>query len=474
MSKFSTSALYLMFIAIAAGCQSPPAGAQASVAPEPEPVARSEERYYERRTDKPRVADAQQSAAAVAEIVRLYWQGHDDDALSPIRFVPAAPRPESIGQRILILEDHIVPPSSLLRYRHRVLEFLKVSFESPQRYSTFVPRAEANSRLARISDYLAGLPYHVPVRSLVDLKEMLLPIRTLDLKNDEQLQAHVGVVFDLLADLNPEAQFVLAEIPFAKIPKELFCHFDEDESLPRIEGFLDRSFSSLQQAIQRNGITHVNISYEPSRGSIRANFREFCGRELDWIDGRTVDALLYTYAGFYERLSQVPGAVVFKSLPNSPERWSDPSSESDLLDCTPYANFVRVGFFARANSRLGEEGGAYDRVKAFAGQGGNSRCASVFVNGGFEGDNPELTGRYGPRPLFKRFWGLTFSPEKEGMATSWAAPLALSHSIFLAHAFADEMGRAPTREELLQRLTHGQASWMIDPLLHDQFELNVR
>ncbi len=425
----------------------------------------------------PRVATLTQSLDAAAKINRVIdiWNERcavPDCPTTAINFSPAESTVESLGQRILILESFFVPDSAMLRYRNRILGFYKFSETAPK-YEEYFPDTEVYTPLEEISKYLSDLPYHVPAEAL-DLSRIKKSGFSRTLKH-QPFMAHGVPIFDWLADLAPEAQFVIAQSPNSLFSLDFLCHFDEGENLTKMTTTISHAVIEVLRLIDRHQISYVNISEAPSPEGLKRNYAIACestgSKPFSAISRKAIERFLKLEAFVFKKLSEIPEISVFQGLPNDDHTVYRPENSSDELVAANYENFVRVGYFATADYDFDERGG-FDSAVLDRGQLNQVHCASTYINGGFtEGS---LNSDYEPEPLkispsalHYKTLGFHTKVVVKLMATSWATPLALAHAIYLKNS-----GGPQTPRELRRYFeTSTRKPKLIDPLRFRQFEL---
>jgi hypothetical protein len=392
-----------------------------------------------------------------------------------LKFSPAQPRAESLGQRILIFESFFVPDSAMLRYKKRVLGFYKFSKSSPK-YEEYFPDTEVYSPLDEISEYLSNLPYHVPAEAL-DIAKLRNNGFAAKLKHQPFL-SHGVPIFEWLADLVPEAQFVIAEFPTNFISFD-FCHFDEGDNLGRMSTILSHAMIQVLKIIDIHKINYVNISEAPSPEALKRNYNMACAttgsKPFSAIDKDAIDRFLELETFVFRKLSEIPNISVFQSLPNTDHSMYRPENKGDELVAAEYENFVRVGYFSSADYEFDERGG-FDSTLLAKEQLNQVFCASAYINGGVsEGglDSASLTEpepiKVGKNALHYRSLGFRTPMVIKIMSTSWATPLALAHAIYLKNMGGPQ---SPTEfRNYMKTKSKQPRPKLIDPLRFSQFEL---
>ncbi len=425
----------------------------------------------------PRIASSYQSIKAQEEIDRIIdeWEQKcsvPDCPTKLVHFSPAVPVNESLGQRILILENFFVPDSAMLRYRNRVLGFYKLEEDAPK-YKEYFPDTEVYEPFDEIAEFLSQLPYHVPAADLSS--ERLRENGFSKLVKHQPFLSHGVPIFEWLADLVPEAQFVIADLPTSPFSLELFCHFDEKETMRKMRTKVSRAMIQVLQLIETHDINYVNISEAPSPEALERNYGMFCrgpkNKSYFAIDDEAKNNFLNMQAFVFRKLSEIPTITVFQSLPNTDQTIYLPDNKRHDLVAADYDNFVRVGYFASAEAKFGVKG-AFDARLLSRPQLNQFFCASTYVNSGVTEGSPASIDEPEPQKisehaLYYRYLGFDSDRVIRVMATSWATPLALAHAIYLKNT-----GGPKNARELRKYLrTNSNQPKLIDPLRFKQFEL---
>lgn len=443
--------------------------------PQYSPINNKKDPGWQRCAAKPRIANSMESSYAI-EVLERYLAKFDSQDPSTIpktdlSFIPALAREESRGQRVLILDSFFVPSSALLRYKNRVLGFYKL--EQPNgmvSYEKYFPEITVYQPLAEISNYLASLSVHIPAHRLNDINIVNRPIRK-TLKTPGFL-AHGIPIFEWLADLLPEAQFVIADLPFQLTGRDFLCNPSQMDFNAMQKKF-DDSFTQLKDIIARHGINLINMSQAPTPSSLARYLNTACGGKT--LSTEIRNKILAIENSFFERMSTIPEVIVFQSLPNDePTLYQDPKEDNRLVT-KKYDNIIKVGYFAKGDCDF-DESGIFDQTYLSYEQSQLVNFADLYINGGFteNGEDP-LTGIPHPpiikhsNQLMHRTMGLGASIPVGRMATSWATPLALAHFVYLKN-----MCGPKTAGEYRAFLKTGKGlPKMIDPLRFFQFELYV-
>lgn len=425
----------------------------------------------------PRVATSSQSVEAASNIDLIIDKWREKCVVPNcqtklLKFSPAQPRDESLGQRILILESFFVPDSAMLRYRNRILGFYKFSEAAPK-YEEYFPDTEVYTPLEEISKYLSDLPYHVPAEAL-DLSGLKKHGFSRTLKH-QPFMAHGVPIFDWLADLAPEAQFVIAQIPNSLFSLDFLCRFDEGENLTKMTTTISHAVLEVLRLIDRHQINYVNISEAPSPESLKRNYAVACestgSKPFSAISRKAVERFLKLEAVVFKKLSEIPEISVFQALPNDDQTVYRPENSHHELVAANYENFVRIGYLSTADYDF-DERGDFDSAMLDRGQLNQVHCASTYINGGFTEGSPNSSNepdpiKISPSALHYKTLGFDTKVVVKIMATSWATPLALAHAIYLKNSG----GPQSPRELRRYFKTSARKPKLIDPLRFRQFEL---
>lgn len=382
-----------------------------------------------------------------------------------IKFFPAQPTKESLGQRILIIEE-TVPDSSLLRYRNKVLGFYKYS-KADQQILEWQPEASISKLTYDLHyEYLGNLDLHIPTSDFDIYGTELLKTIQLDSFNyDIGLNGHGSLGFNLLADLNPNAQFLFAQLP--KFSDKI-CNIDHENTLAEIENDLHHSLIHMTKLIQKYKISFINIVTSQDHEWYE-KFLSSCNK-YDTKNLRK-GAVIYSnlFREYYSKLSQIEGVLIFKSASNNYEQNSNKANFLSDYNCFDSSKIFSVGYLTIKDPMFGKKGKKINKFYLPENQRGGSDCVEIYINSGYsEGpDNfyntPDISP--GKNPLTLNGQGGVARYIENMMATSWATPLALS----MFNYFRIQNQNYFNSDADLLKISEQLRGRMFDPLYYDQF-----
>ncbi|MBL6989001.1 MAG: hypothetical protein ISR65_04460 [Bacteriovoracaceae bacterium] len=396
--------------------------------------------------------------------------------METLSYSPAALKGSSKGQRILVLEGLNYPKSLFFINKGRILNFLKVSeFGS---YSEFHPKVRAPKILTQaINTLKQGYPevlqdeyYNLVGKQLLNLHHKIEYIAP-----EVPPVSHGEYIFEWLAYYNPSAQFLFAEIP--EIPNDLYCSFDKKIGL--VKFFYDRAYRDLKKYMDRYGINYVNISYNSDQDTILKNLSQLCNRSSYGVSRSKLRQFIKIKNDFAKKISQGEHVYAVQSVSNDPSRKAYADDKDYLQSCDQNSNIIKVGYY---NDQYGyaDRGGSYiDEDILPYNQSRLIDCANLFINGGIDEQKAQEFRRENPfstmlpdgydkwwdeYSLKKLYYGIYQHPE-EAMATSWAAPLALSMINFTIQDYIRRYDYKPSAQEI-KTMLNGK---MFDPLKYELF-----
>jgi hypothetical protein len=300
-----------------------------------------------------------------------------------ISFSPAQVAESSRGQRILVLEDQSIPKSSLLRYSQRVLGFFRIHSRSGQ-VSDYRPRLNAPRLLLDVVERdLKGTGNSLDAQKLGSLGYDLLKLhhKAKVVWPADGLINHGDYVFDWLADLNPEAQFLLG--PFPEPEVSLFCEMGSQSGRNQLRRFFKNAAGGIVERMTNVGITHVNLSYSTTSETIRKHLSNFCPNLSSGISDEDIAAYLAIKTQVLSELNH-SGALIFGAVPNDAFHILSVTNPGDSFICEPMERVFRVGYFNQVKSKVRRHGANYSERSIPYNQRSSEDCVDAYVNGGID------------------------------------------------------------------------------------------
>ncbi len=393
------------------------------------------------------------------------------------QFTPALPVESSRGQRILVVEGaNDVPGVAYLRHKKKVMGVYDFESIEANQYQAYRPWSEINTLLFDTGDYISNLPQHIPARVLSGVHNQLRNSGNLSQKSvtnlpSRQIRNHRNIVFEVLAELNPDAQFVLMNSPSEILyAQENLCQFRDPQVLRRLEVRLNRLALSMVGIIQDFDINYINISAANSTHVFARAYAQTCrdtmryGR-IDQSLRSDISRYLQLYSEFWNRISySLPGVAIFKALPNNEEREESfeysQHLEHDIFGYVP--GMIRVGYFSTQNFNAPiVDQKNYDLLPEA--QRRLVSAADLFINGGFEEVEDDVIS-CPPLPehaLGRMQIGMSAIHHRM-MSCSWGTPVALTFANRLR-----QQGRWQTPAQLRKLLKPDREARLFDPLKYE-------
>ena len=266
---------------------------------------------------------------------------------------------------------------------------------------------------------------------------------------------HGDQVFYILAEMNPEAAFVLVE-SFSSVLSQrpdyqaAFCN----RNFAELRRIMRPYEEGLVNIAKRYGISAVNLSMGSDMAGIYAAWSSLCGG-IDSLHDDSARLLLNINTSYARNLSNIDGLVLFQASGDSAVATNLLSPE-DCASHQVYPNRIRVrGLQSRdiSNHAAGEIWKDYQ--EKYHNSNSQGECVDVLISHRF----PEKNSLVSADLLFLSE-GLPpyFNVDGEGTNSMWLArmtvasasyltPLALSHYLFL-FSDAEEKNQSSTKENI--------------------------
>lgn len=337
-----------------------------------------------------------------------------------VGFTPKQPSEKSQGQRILVIDAGMRLPA-YTRYKSRVLDDLEPDDDGVYR------------SVSKDIELPRGM-VHI-LSSILDERHPDTPALALDSIAKREVNGpdllfapdyspwHGDMIFATLADLNPEAEFVIAQLK--NIPHHLLSKNHKEEEVIALTGhYLDNLAESLIATIKKYDINFVNMSFGETTRAIRESIASRLAPELDSTAFyRRILRLLKER--FYERLFSLKDIVFVQAAASSASEL-DVNDEDFSIDCAKYSNRIRAGFIEQLETDVPKEGAYRENYLSNK----NTRlCTDLFFNSGVErgfgGD--QIKGKH---PYFMTSDGIGATILYSRFTSSWATPFVLSYLNF--------------------------------------------
>lgn len=372
------------------------------------------------------------------------------------KFESAQPLKESLGQRILIIDHERTPAftSGFFRNKGRILNLYQLNSDLSGELEPFYPLIYAPRVLDSIFQGIRFLEeqgetmesFDPDLFTLLKLHHKIKILRPL-----QKEIPHGEFVFDLLAKLNPKAQFVIA--PFPELPEKEFCRMSQNFS--KIELFFQNAAQVYLDLIRHYQINYVNLSYASTYSSLSAHNKRLCS-------GRLTPDDLKKYLGFKTNFLDLlsrgsVSSVFFQAVPNEYEKSYFKNKASSSFCCKKRKNFIAVGYWSRSIVDTYKVSNIKLKQYLPLAQRKLWPCVDLYVNSGFD-EFPLASSDRGQRNVLSLMYHGIYPSSSFDMSSSFAVPVALSHFNYV-------------KRNRINYLLRGDflAQKVIDPILTGEF-----
>lgn len=330
------------------------------------------------------------------------------------------------NEQILILEILAFPMSSFARYQNRVSGFYHYNDDGT--YRRIIPTAKVAmpdpNFYKNLSSMNSQFGREYFQRKFPTIGSYLSNKLSVEYKIDLENSIHGWQVFEFLVERNPDANFVFANIPRLDKKEEicdLLSHPEDSEIYLRSK--VEKSADSLTEIIKKHRIKYVNNSYGWDLIKTQKYLSSECG-EIATI--KSAQKLVEILSSILLRLlDKNPDLIIVNSVLNEP---------APGYSCDVHERLIHVGYFNQVKSTIPSDGVSISDVALPSILENGKNCIDVIVNGGIiESDGLPTSGyltdnfpKYYDKSSLMFNWFGYFNHPIDFMATSWAAPIALS------------------------------------------------
>lgn len=370
----------------------------------------------------------------------------------------------SKGQRILLIDEGM-HRLAFTRYKRRVLDFVESdSFGSMVTVTTRL-KMHRGERLISSEVIGEGNPY-MPARKLNGLSRF----STLAKKFPNfTILGHGTPIFGILAEHNPKAEFVVAQLSNL-IAEPFLSHFcsPSEDSLKQIESLYNNASQTLLELVRKYDINFIQYAGDATFDAFSSQFTEACKaipnlQKADWIS-RIQNAHLKYY---FQPFTSVPGVILVQAGASAPYKLKE-GDRNFLMDCASLPNRLRVGSLNMLAPELPIEGSNNYELLSVR-QRNAEVCVDIFINSGVNSDwyKTDRLSDWQAAPHAIKFtdYGMV-EHVYMGLTPSWASPVALSYLIYLKKT----LPHGTTTEELLAHANNHGHGKMKDPAFYAQFD----
>lgn len=372
-----------------------------------------------------------------------------------VSFRPKPASSSSLGQRILVIDSGMLIPA-YTRYKSRVLDHLAIDQQgyyrsSPQKIQVTRPIFEV---LCNILDEQCPLT----------TAKQLNPISDLFYKHKKILQIPIGhgdLTFATLADLNPKADFVIAEL--ADKPAAYFCSSSDDPvSLESYRLFIRNAADSLRSAIEKHNINFVNMSFGDTQNTLKRTWQLRCAGKALPSEKFFLDFQKMHFHNFYEPLFAMEDVVFVQAAPQSTRVLEklDPEFFSDCQDVS--SRIVAAGFSSQEALLPFLGSNSHPLLPNYI--KGAMTCTDLAINFGVSAKRPYEDG---PFPVLTTMEGVGAYSIGTRPSSSTAAPIVLSYLIYLKNSGLV----AGSGREFVANVKNYHQGKLVEPERYRQFEI---
>ncbi|WP_141730759.1 hypothetical protein [Oligoflexus tunisiensis] len=383
--------------------------------------------------------------------------------LENLELTPGAARAESLGQRILLIDDAVDLPA-FTRYRSRTLASLRL--HPSGRYEETHWKTSINRDALGILEQVNNYKNFIPVACL----DVALPFLEKFGAQLPQLTGHGMDILPSLADANPKAQFVVSEDQLSDVlTKDRLCPLLNDDvgAWSQLDEAISHMEESLVAAIQKHAINYVHLSWGLEDKGLRERFK-MCGLQQPSVE--IIQKILDRYAMLFERMTQLRSPTdrgeqpvyIFQAAPSASYTLQE-NDPNYALDCRLIPGRIRVNAASYHGFDIPDAGSSGAHALA-AHESNGKACTNFYIVTGYKGlfDPEARRERIPSAPL-----GLGYLPAPSWpSASSFANPLGLS--LFL---YQRQLSPQAGHEEVLQGLLGQGSPRVYDPLLHKQLQI---
>jgi hypothetical protein len=401
----------------------------------------------------------------------------DDCDWSTLTFTPTTASSNSLGKRVLILDNGMLP-ASVTRYQNRVLA--QYDFDNEGHLEEVAPELNVPTQLIPIFEIIWAYTDFISAYDLQDLQSKYLEKFSI-----LGMPGHGESIFTYIAETSPGSQFVLIDHQYDEVFNltPAWCEQitgevqTKEEALSYLDHQYDRFLEDLTQIVHTHNVSFINASFGYEPDNARSLLEHYCNiDDYGPITDEVVNDVVNVEHAFLRGVSQLNNqsaglgirdeVVLVQAGINSPV----PLVENDArypVDCDP--NMVQ-------RLRVAD----YDNFKADVPVAGSQdtgilsdlernalACTDVYLTLGY--GTPHYTVREERERSFKStLLGIGWAPHVFPPTSSFAAPVALSRLINLEQ----QQSKILSASELIQLLTVNGTVKIQDPIQHEQFELN--
>ncbi len=388
-----------------------------------------------------------------------------DLAFEETRFRAKAAKEKSLGQRILVMDDGLAKPT-LLGYQHKVLDYL--TFDAGGTLVSYSETVNVHPIFLKITELLRDKYPTLPSVLLKPVYNFLKDIISEDKWHDASKKVgHGTYIVTKLAEYNPDAEFVAIEnngFPY-KVAQEFgvdFCRMKEVGNTEKYRQLIRSARLAIEELIQKHKIDFLNFSFSPDISHIQYLLAGICSPE----EARSAAEIMIRLdlEEFFAPLYSRRDSIVIQAIDQLADYRVKSIREDHLIDCTKFKNVVRVAGFGKPMFPIPIEGSMDTRIVPILEK--SAKCIDFAVSlgehGSLKGNLPACYVHFVTERLDEE------APlQKNGIGSSFAAPVALSYLIYLKNT----LPKGTSNEELIAKATGEAKTWIKDPIRYRQLEV---
>ncbi len=384
------------------------------------------------------------------------------------QFVSKAGSQQSLGQRILIMDDGFHIPA-LVSYPHRVLEYQH--FTQNGDLEPITDPILIHKTIAHIHEILTTQFTALPASLFTTIDQIIaekIPYKSWYKSSNGRKNGHGTYIFTKLAEYNPEAEFVLIDkedfsIGIAEKAGLRLCEAENDPNqLETYRNFMRNSAKSIRELIEKYDIDFLNFSFSSDVSDIQNSFAEDCPNMSAALAAKIHEIDLVE---FFTPLYTLPNTLAVQAIFQNTNYHIPEIRKQHRVDCTAFPNSIRVAGFGRQidipNTGMGNSR-FHSEIHASA------PCTDLAINLGpsygflHNIKIPECFVHLHPERISKP------EPPSDGhIASSYATSIAISYLIYLRKTLPPETSLA----EIKKIATGDSKRWIQDPIRHRTLEL---
>ncbi len=369
---------------------------------------------------------------------------------------PKSHMKKSHSERILVI-DRDIRLAPYTRYKSRVLDHLIVNKEgeyisNPQMLKVPKPVFEVLSVL------LDEENPSTPAFQLNAVGSTFVRYLTCLVDNS----GHGEEIFGTLAELNPEAEFVLAD--FFYLNRDGFCEANRSaEALERYKKNLRKISSSLSETIENYQIDYVNMSFGHGKEKFEESWVRSC-------QGRTPNKEFFLelqkvlFAEFYEPLFANKNVVFVQAAPYSMRGLVLGADPEFYIDSQSIDNRLVVSGFSEEDPKLPILGSNNTGLLKDLFMKGPWESVDVYINFGVSHTYPYTKGPY---PVLMSTEGVGADALFTRPSASSATPVGLSYMNYLKKSRLIE----GSGQDLVSNFRKYHQGKLVEPARYKQFEI---